>query len=67
MSSQELLKEVLSLKPQERYFMVEQILKSLDKPDESIEKAWQEESERRVQALRNGRLKTVPFEEIFSS
>ena len=65
MSQKELLKEVLSLKPQERYAIVEAILRSLDQPDEDIEKIWKEESDKRVLAIKEGRLGTIPYEEIF--
>lgn len=65
MSEQDILKEALSLKPQERYLLVEEILKSLDQPDEKIDQIWMEESERRVQAVRDGRLETISYNEIF--
>jgi putative addiction module component (TIGR02574 family) len=65
MSRQELIKKVLSLKPQERYAIVEAILRSLDQPDEEIEKIWKEECDRRVLAIKEGRLGTIPYEEIF--
>jgi len=65
MSEQNILKEALSLKPQARYLLVEEILKSLDQPDEKIDQIWMEESERRVQAVRDGRLDTISYDEIF--
>ncbi|MDA3851264.1 MAG: addiction module protein [Spirochaetaceae bacterium] len=65
MSEQEILKEVLSLKPQLRFLIVEEILKSLDQPDDRIDQLWMEECEKRVQAVKDGRLDTIPYEEIF--
>jgi len=64
MSEHDILKEALSLKPQARYLLVEEILKSLDQPDEKIDQIWMEESERRVQALRDGRIDTISYDEI---
>ena len=65
MGTEELLKEVLMLKPQDKFIFLEAILKSLDKPDEAVEEIWKEEAERRVQALKEGRLETIPYEDIF--
>ena len=64
MSTQELLKEVLSMKPQERYQIVEEILKSLDEPDERIDALWKVEAEKRVKAVKDGTIKTIPLEDI---
>lgn len=65
MGKKELLRAVLSLKPQERFIFVEAILRSLDNPDEKIDNIWKEESERRVKAIKEGRLDTIPYEQIF--
>ena len=65
MNSEKLLKEALTLKPQERFLIVEALLKSLDKPDEEIEAIWNDEIEKRSRALDGGKLKTIPFDKIF--
>jgi putative addiction module component (TIGR02574 family) len=65
MSSTEILKEALQLKPQERYLVIENLLKSLDIPDETIDKVWAEEAQKRLQDYRQHRTETIPFDQIF--
>ncbi len=61
----DLLEKALKLKPSERYFLVETLMRSLEERDERIEKAWIEESKRRLKAYREGSMRSVPLEEIF--
>ena len=64
MDSKTLLKEALHLRPVERLQLIEWIAQSLDKPDKKIEQIWAEESERRYKALKEGKVKTIPLNEI---
>lgn len=66
MGCKELLTEALSLKPEERFLLVEGLLKSLDEPDARLDDIWAEEAEKRLQAYREGRLQGIPMEEIFA-
>jgi putative addiction module component (TIGR02574 family) len=66
MGCKELLMEALSLKPEERFLLVEGLLKSLDEPDARLDDIWAEEAEKRLQAYREGRLQGIPMEEIFA-
>jgi len=65
MNSKTVLKQALSLKPEEKFMIVEGLLKSLDEPDKNLDAIWAEEAEKRLQAYREGRLKGVPMEDIF--
>jgi putative addiction module component (TIGR02574 family) len=65
MESKEILKEALQLKPEERFVVVEGLLKSLDEPDKRLDDIWVEEAEKRLKAYREGRLEGIPMEEIF--
>ena len=65
MSSEEILKQAMELKPEERFMIVEGLLKSLDEPDRNIDEIWAQEAERRLKAYRDGRLEGIPMEEIF--
>jgi len=62
----EILKELLVLSPQEKVFMIDELLKSLDEPDEEIDKLWKQESEARIDAYEKGQLKSMSAEEVFS-
>lgn len=65
MSSKEILEQAMALKPEERFMIVEGLLKSLDEPDRKIDEIWAEEAEKRLEAYREGRLEGIPMEEVF--
>ncbi len=65
MSSKEILKQAMTLKPDERFMIVEGLLKSLDEPDQEIDGIWAEEAEKRLKAYREGKLEGIPMEEVF--
>ena len=65
MSSKEILEQAIALKPEERFMIVEGLLKSLDEPDRKIDEIWAEEAEKRLNAYRKGRFEGIPMEEVF--
>ncbi len=65
MSINEILEQALELKVNERSKLVDELLKSLDKPDEEIDEIWAEEADKRLEDYRRGELKAVPMENIF--
>jgi len=65
MSTRELLNAAMKLKPEERFALVEGLIKSLDEPDKKLDDIWAEESEKRLKAYREGNLEGVPMEAIF--
>ncbi len=66
MISETLRKEILNLKALERVHLVEILLESLDKPDVEVQKIWIEESEKRYDAYKAGRIKALTYEEVIS-
>ncbi len=65
MSTKELLDEAMKLKPEERFILVEGLIKSLDEPDKKLDEIGAEEAEKRLKAYRAGKLEGIPMEEIF--
>lgn len=65
MSAKELLDEAMKLKPEERFNLVEGLIKSLDEPDKKLDEIWAEEAENRLRAYQAGKLEGVPMEEVF--
>jgi len=65
MSSKDVLEQALKLKPEERFMIVEGLIKSLDEPDSSLDAIWAEEAEKRLKAYRAGKVEGIPMEEIF--
>jgi putative addiction module component (TIGR02574 family) len=66
MDSKEILSQAIALKPEERFMIVEGLLKSLDEPDRKLDEIWAEEAEKRLAAYREGKLEGIPIEEIFT-
>jgi len=64
-SSKTVLEKALQLKPQERFIVIDGLLLSLDEPNKEIDEIWAIEAEKRLAAYRSGKLKGIPFEEIF--
>lgn len=65
MSTKKLLDEAMKLKPEERFTLVEGLIKSLDEPDKHLDDIWAEEAEKRLKAYRAGKRDGVPMEDIF--
>lgn len=65
MRTEEIIAQVIKLKPTERFDLVEKILHSLDHPNPEIDRIWQEEAEKRLAAYRAGKIKGIPAEDIF--
>lgn len=65
MDSKEVLEQALHLKAEERFIVVEGLLKSLDEPDQELDAIWAEEAEKRLIAYRAGRLGGIAMEELF--
>lgn len=61
MSTKELLDEAMKLKPEERFTLVEGLIKSLDEPDKKLDEIWAEEAEKRLKAYREGKLGGIPM------
>ena len=65
MSINELLEQALTLNVNERTKLIDELFKSIDKPDEEIDQIWADEADKRLEAYRKGELKAVPMEDIF--
>ena len=67
MGKQEIINLALQLKAAERYEIAEQLMQSLDKRDSEIDSVWADEALHRAKACDAGRMKTVAFEDVFTS
>jgi len=65
MGINELLEQALTLNVNERTKLIDELFKSIDKPDEEIDQIWADEADKRLEAYRKGELKAVPMENIF--
>lgn len=61
----ELMKQAMSLSPEDRELLANSLFESLDHPvDEGVEASWSEEIKHRVDDIRSGRVKTIPGEQV---
>lgn len=64
--SQQILKDALTLSFKERAVLVDNLLASLDQPDEHIDHLWQKEVEDRIAAYRSGKIRAITLDEVLS-
>lgn len=65
MNLPDIIEEALHLKPQERYIIIENLVHSLNQPNEEIDKVWIEETQKRLRAYKEGTAKTLSYDQIF--
>jgi len=59
--------QVLSLPCEDRIYLVDRLLESLNAPSrEEIDRLWAEEAERRIEELDSGKVETIPGEQVFA-
>lgn len=59
--------QVLSLPCEDRIYLVDRLLESLNAPSrEEIDRLWAEEAERRIDELDSGKVEAIPGEQVFA-
>ena len=58
-STEDIINQAMALPPEERAIVVEQLLLSLDSPDQALDDPWAEEAEARLDAYEHGDLYTL--------
>lgn len=64
-ATKRLMREILRLRASERFILIEALITSLDVPDSNIEEGWIKEAEKRLDAYKAGKLKTISFDDMF--
>jgi putative addiction module component (TIGR02574 family) len=67
MNVKDLIAEAISLPVEERTVLVDSLLRSLNAADESVEREWIAEVQRRLDEVRSGAARTVPGDEVFAA
>jgi putative addiction module component (TIGR02574 family) len=62
--SKELEAKIRSLPDNAKLKLVDSILMQLDKPDPEIDRIWADEARKRWHAYKEGKIKTVPYEQV---
>ncbi|MGI9167056.1 MAG: addiction module protein [Pyrinomonadaceae bacterium] len=63
---EEVVSAALSLSPEARAVLAEQLLASLETSQEEVHAAWRVEIERRVKEIEEGRVRLIPGEQVMS-
>lgn len=63
--TKKLFEEAVSLPIEIRAKLVEKLLWSLNPSQKEIDKLWAKEAEKRVEEIKNGKVKTIPGEKVF--
>lgn len=64
-TGESLLKKALVLKPQDRFLLIDELVRSLDEPNKEIDAIWVDEAEKRLRAHREGKTRGVSFKDVF--
>lgn len=61
-----ILDQAMRLSPADKFLVIEALLNSIDEPDKTIDEIWAFEAENRLKACKQGKLRTLSFEQVFS-
>jgi putative addiction module component (TIGR02574 family) len=59
-----ILKEALTLRPSEKAQLIDKLISSLDKPDKEIDELWAKETEDRIDAYDQEKIKAISLEKL---
>jgi hypothetical protein len=62
----EIIHEVESFPVEDRTFIVDSLLRTLNPPDREIDRKWAVVAKSRLDDLRSGRVRAIPGEEVFA-
>ncbi len=65
MTTKKIIEEALSLPVEERAFIADSLLRSLNTPNAGIDAKWTKVAKRRLQELRSGKVRPIPGEDVF--
>ena len=66
-NAEQVLANALSLPPNERAQLAEQLFASLDISQDELDRLWAQEADSRIDAYERGEIKTISAEKIFKS
>ena len=64
--AEKIYEEVLDLPSEERLGLIDKLLESITPASRTIQEAWIKEAEIRLQEYRDGKVQSIPGEEVFS-
>lgn len=61
----EIIEEAASLPVEERAFVIDSLLRTMNPPDAAIDREWIEVARRRLEEIRSGSAQAIPGNEVF--
>ena len=65
-ATEEIAADIYSLTDVEKLYLVDEILRNIDKPDPEIDRIWAEESRKRWTAYKAGHIQAVAYQDVMS-
>ena len=65
MTTKEIIEAAVALPVEERALVTDCLLRSLNSPDDEMDRKWTETAKQRLDELRAGAVRAVPGEEVF--
>ena len=65
MNAKDVIDEAISLPVEERALVVDSLLRSLNRPEQEIDKKWTEVARRRLNEIRSGTVKCISGDAVF--
>ncbi len=65
LKTNELIEEAVSMPVEIRARLIDKLLKTLNPAQAEIDKIWAAESEKRVEEIKSGKVKTISGDEVF--
>ncbi len=62
----DVIKKVLALSPIDKAELIDELLRSLDHPDNKLDALWAKEAEQRLDAYDAGKLRAVSIDQVLS-
>jgi len=66
MEAQKIIDRALDLSSEERARIVDELISSLNEPDEAIDALWRKDVEDRIDTYNSGKLRFVPLQEVLA-
>ena len=65
-ATEKIVADIYSLTDVEKLYLVDEILKNLDKPDPEIDRIWAEEACKRWEAYKKGKIQAVSYQDVMN-
>ncbi len=65
-ATEKIVADIYSLTDVEKLYLVDEILRNLDKPDPEIDRIWAEEARKRWEAYKIGQIQAVSYQDVMS-